>query len=315
MKFKDYYEVLGVARDATAEDIKRAYRRLARKYHPDVSKETDATQRFQELSEAYEVLRDPEKRAAYDGIGRGYHAGEDFTPPPGWQGGFSHGGPGGFDFSDFFESLFGGRGRGFDDLGAGVGTGRGGPRDTHARVRVSVEEAVNGTEKALQLGEREVDAHGRVVERSRQLRVRIPAGVSEGQQVRLPAQGAAGPDGKRGNLYLQVELEPHPLYRVDGRDLYVNLPVTPWEAALGATVSVPTPSGRVDLKIPAGSQSGRRLRLRERGLGKKRRGDLYAVLQMVTPTAETPQAREFYERMRREFSFDPRAAMDAEARR
>ena len=315
MKFKDYYEVLGVKRDASADEIKRAYRKLARKYHPDVSKEQDATQRFQELSEAYEVLRDPEKRAAYDGIGRGYHAGEEFTPPPGWEGGFTQGGPAGFDFSDFFESLFGGHGRGFDEAGFGGMGGRTAARDSRARVRVSIEEAVNGTEKALQLGEREVDAHGRVTERSRKLRVRIPAGVVEGSQVRLPGQGAAAPDGKRGNLFLEVELEPHPLYRVDGRDLYVNVPVTPWEAALGATVSVPTPGGRVDLKVPAGSQSGRRLRLRERGLGKRHRGDLYAVLQMVTPAADTEQAREFYQRMQREFSFDPRATMDAEARR
>ncbi len=310
MKFKDYYKVLGVERGASAEEIKRAYRRLARKYHPDVSKEPNAKERFQEIGEAYEVLRDDDKRAAYDGIGRGYHAGEDFTPPPEW---FDTGAGmrGDFDFGDFFESMFGARG------GGGFGHARGAaPRahDSRARVRVSVEEAVRGVEKTLQLAEREFDRHGRLATRTRTLRVRIPAGVSDGQHVRLPGQGAAGADGRRGALLLDIELEPHRLYRVDGKDLYLNLPVAPWEAALGASVSVPTPHGRVDVKIPAGSQSGRRLRLRGRGLGHKHRGDLYAVLQIVAPPADSDRAREFYRRMQRELAFDPRADLDAGAR-
>ena len=313
MKFKDYYQVLDVARDASAEDIKRAYRRLARKYHPDVSKEADAKEKFQELSEAYEVLRDKEKRTAYDGIGQGFHGGEDFTPPPGWQGGV-HAGGAEFDFSDFFESLFGGRPQAGPGPAGGVhGHRTERPRDTHARVRVTVEEAVNGVQKSLRLAEHEIDQKGRVVQHDRTLRVRIPVGVSDGQHVRLPGQGAAGAGGKRGALFLEIDIEPHPVYRIDGKDLYVNLPITPWEAALGATVAVPTPRGRVDLKVPAGSQSGRKLRLRGRGLGERHRGDLYAVLQMVTPPAADDKAREFYGRMQAEFEFHPRAALDAGA--
>ena len=311
MKFKDYYEVLGVKRDAGADDIKRAYRRLARKFHPDVSKEPDAKERFQEVGEAYEVLRNADKRAAYDGIGA-HRAGEDFAPPPGWQGGQASGGPAGHgeaDFSDFFESLFGARAGGYGHARPAP------PRDSRARVRVTVDEAVNGVQKNLQLSEREFDHEGRLAQHTRSLRVRIPAGVSNGQHVRLPGQGALGANGQRGALLLDIELEPHALYRVDGKDLYVNLPVTPWEAALGATVSVPTPHGRVDLKVPSDSQSGRRLRLRGRGLGHKHRGDLYAVLQMVTPPADSDKAREFYQRMRDEMAFEPRADLAGETDR
>ena len=312
MKFKDYYQVLGVERDASADDIKRAYRRLASKFHPDVSKEPDAKERFQEVGEAYEVLRNADKRAAYDGIGANHHAGEDFAPPPDWQQWHTGGGPEGHgeaDFSDFFESLFGARAGGFGHARPGA------PRDSRARVRVTVDEAVHGVEKNLQLAEREFDQKGRLVERTRSLRVRIPAGVSNGQHVRLRGQGALGANGQRGALLLDIELEPHPLYRVEGKDLYINLPVAPWEAALGASVSVPTPRGRVDLKVPAGSQSGRRLRLRGRGLGHKHRGDLYAVLQMVTPPADNDRARDLYARMSEELDFDPRASLEREAAR
>ena len=310
MEFKDYYAVLGVERGATAEDVKRAYRRLARKYHPDVSKESDAKQRFQELGEAYEVLKDPEKRAAYDNVGRGFNAGDDFSPPPGWQGGVHFREGADIDASDFFDALFG-AGRGGRSAGAGFRSSRrarGG--DEHARVQVTVEEAVAGSERNLRLAERVFDQQGHLVERSRDLRVRIPPGVSGGQNVRVPGQGGAGiGDGERGDLYLEVEIATHPVYRVEGNDLYLNLPVAPWEAALGATVQVPTPRGRVELKVPAGSQSGRRLRLRERGLGARHRGDLHAVVQIVTPPADTDAARSFYQRMAEELAFDPRAHM------
>ncbi|ROR34565.1 DnaJ C-terminal domain-containing protein [Inmirania thermothiophila] len=302
MKFKDYYAVLGVPREASAEEIKRAYRRLARKYHPDVSSEPDAEERFKEVQEAYEVLKDPEKRAAYDRLATRWHAGEEFTPPPDWEREFSfHGG--GFTeadaagFSDFFEALFGhafGGGRrrgGFAFRGA----------DQVVRVPVTVEEACTGTTRTLSLG----GPDGR----TRTLRVRIPAGVTDGQQIRLAGQGAPGAGGgPPGDLYLEVELRPHPRYRVEGRDLYVDLPVAPWEAALGARVPLQTPTGRVEVQVPAGSQGGRRLRLKGRGLPGSPPGDLYAVVRIVVPPADTPARRALYERMAREMAFDPRAA-------
>ena len=272
MKYKDYYEVLGVDRDASPEVIKRAYKRLARKYHPDVSKEPDAEERFKEVGEAYDVLRDEEKRATYDNLGSGWHAGDEFTPPPGWNFETSFGGgfPGGkFDFHDFLDSLFGGAAPGGGDpFGAGFRPGgmhdaRG--ADERATIKVTLEEAYHGGERSLSL------KSGRGPART--LKVKIPKGVQEGQQIRLAGQGRAGPGGRAGDLYLAVELTPHPLFRAEGRDIHMNLPIAPWEAALGATVKAPTLGGKVDLKIPAGSQSGRKLRLKSKGLGGAQAGD------------------------------------------
>lgn len=314
MRYKDYYQIMGVARDAGAEDIKRAYRKLARKYHPDVSKEPGAEERFKEVNEAYEVLRDPEKRAAYDQLGESWRAGQEFTPPPGWgegRGGFEFRTTGfrpedAAQFSDFFASLFGGAG-----FGRGAGARAGGFRmqgeDQHAKVLIPLEDAYHGATRTLQLAVPEVDAHGRVVTRPRALQVKIPAGVTEGQQIRLPGQGAPGiGGGPNGDLYLEVELQGHPLYQAEGRDVYLNLPIAPWEAALGATVTVPTLGGNVEMKIPAGAQSGQKLRLRGRGLPGRTPGDQYVVLQIVNPRADTPAARELYERMAREMPFNPR---------
>ena len=306
MKFKDYYEILGVARDAGTDDIKRAYRRLARKYHPDVSKEPQAEQRFKEINEAHAVLSDTEKRAAYDRVGSNRRGGEDFTPPPNWNtegfnfraGGFGDAG----EFSDFFSSLFGGGTRG----------ARGGFRmqgdDQHAKIRIALEDSYAGATRSLQLTVPEVDAHGRVSTGTRTLQVKVPAGVVGGQQIRLSGQGAPGVGGgPAGDLYLEVELEPHPLFRTQGRDVFLDLPVAPWEAALGATVTVPTLGGNVELKIPAGAQTGQKLRLKGRGLPGATPGDHYAVLQIVNPKADSPAARELYQRMARELSFNPRA--------
>jgi len=312
MEYKDYYKVLDVPRDAAQDEIKRAYRKLARKYHPDVSKEADAEARFKEVNEAYEALKDPQKRQAYDQLGAGWQPGQDFTPPPGWDASFDFGG-GGFtgadtsQFSDFFESLFGragwgGRTAGFASRGS----------DEHARIPVTLEEAFQGATRTIHLQVHETDAHGRPQLKTRALRVRIPKGVTHGQQIRLGGQGGAGlGGGPKGDLYLEVALQPHALYRVENKDIYLNLPVTPWEAALGVTLAVPTPGGRVDLKIPAGSQSGRKLRLKDRGLPGRHPGDLYVVLQIVTPKADTAEARAFYERMAREMPYDPRAHMRA----
>ncbi len=311
MEFKDYYAIMGVARDATQDEIKRAYRKLARKYHPDVSKEPDAEARFKEVGEAYEVLKDPEKRAAYDQLGSQWRAGQEFRPPPDWDAGFEFS-RGGFEagdaaaFSDFFESLFG-RARGGGSAG-GPGGFRARGQDHHAKVLVDLEDSLHGATRSITLRTPELTPDGHVTTREHTLNVRIPKGVRPGQQIRLAGQGGPGM-GKApaGDLYLEVEFRAHALYRVDGADLYLDLPVAPWEAALGASVQVPTPAGKVDLKIPPGSSQGRRLRLKGRGIPAKEPGDLYVVLQIALPQADTERAREFYRRMQAEMNFDPRA--------
>jgi curved DNA-binding protein len=306
--YKDYYKILGVERDATQDDIKRAYRKLARKYHPDVSKEPDAEERFKEMAEAYEVLKDPEKRAAYDQLGANWKAGQDFRPPPDWDAGFEYsGGYGGHTdagaFSDFFESLFGQRG------GMG-GEFRGRGQDHHARVLIDVEDAFHGTVRNITLQAPEVDAQGRVHTRQRSLNVRIPRGVRQGQHIRLAGQGNPGMGGgQAGDLYLEVDFKPHPLYRVEGRDLYLELPIAPWEAALGARVKVPTPDGAVDMRIPENSRNGSKLRLKGRGIPGKTPGDLYVMLKVVQPPADSDKAKAFYQKMAEEFDFDPRAGL------
>jgi curved DNA-binding protein len=316
MKYQDYYQILGVARDASMEDIKKAYRRLARKYHPDVSKETNAEERFKELAEAYEVLRDPEKRAAYDQLGSNWKAGQEFRPPPGWRG--QAGGPGGSpfnggfggrEFSDFFESLFSNLG------GAGAGHGFGGGRGFQnpgqsqtVPLEISLEEAYQGGNRSLQLQIPEREASGRVSTRTRTLNVRIPAGVTTGQKIRLAGQGGAGSGGgPSGDLYLEVTIRPHPLYQLKNRDLTLELPLAPWEAALGCKVEVPTLGGPVTLNIPANARNGQQLRLRGRGLPGQPPGDQFVVLRIVNPPADTEAARELFERMARELPFDPRA--------
>jgi len=313
MKFRDYYDIMGLKRDATQDDIKRAYRKLARKYHPDVSKEADAEQKFKEVGEAYEVLKDPEKRAAYDQFGSDWKAGQDFNPPPNWDAGFEFSG-GGFtggnasDYSDFFEQLFGG---GFGRAG---GAHRGGfharGEDHHAKVLIDLEDAFHGVTRSISLRVPAMDTQGRVTTREHSLNVKIPKGIKQGQQIRLAGQGAPGMgQGGAGDLYLQVEFKPHAFYRVDGADLYLDLPVAPWEAALGAQVKVPTPAGKVDLKIPAGSASGKKLRLKGRGIPAKKAGDLYVVLQIVVPAADNEQARQLYRDMEQQLAFNPRARL------
>ena len=323
MQYKDYYKILGVGREATHDEIKRAYRKLARKYHPDVSKERNAEERFKEVGEAYEVLKDPQKREAYDRLGAGYQAGQDFSPPPGWEGGFDFRGGGytGADarnFSDFFETLFGGAGA---RAGAGAGARRGGAgwrtsfrmrgEDERVKVPVTLEEAFHGATRTLHVHHTPpTQSSGRSASHPRSLKVRIPAGVTEGQQIRLAGQGGPGAGGgETGDLYLEIELVPHSLFKLDKRDVYLSLPVAPWEAALGAKVPAPTLSGKVDVTIPAGSQTGRKLRLKGRGLPGDPSGDQYIVLQIVTPRADSDAARALYERMAREMAFDPRADM------
>jgi len=312
MEFRDYYRDLGVERDATADDIKKAYRKLARKYHPDVSKEPDAEERMRAVNEAYAVLSDPEKRAAYDQIGQAAHAGQEFRPPPDWGAGFEFSGDG-FDgvgaeeFSEFFSSLFGRAPR-----GAGARGHRMRGSDHHARVMVDLADVYEGATRTITLRGARLDENGRVVGQERTLQVAIPRGVVEGQHIRLAGQGGPGiGGGPPGDLYLEVRFTPDERYRVDGRDVYQAVAVAPWEAALGAEIDVPTPSGTVSVKVPPGSQSGRKLRLKGRGIPGNPPGSLYLELRVVLPPANTERARKLYETMAREMAFDPRAARGA----
>ncbi len=301
MKYKDYYEVLGVERDAGPADIKRAYKRLARKYHPDVSKEPNAEDRFKEVGEAYDVLRIGNTRATYDNLGSGWHAGDEFSPPPGWDSGVNFGGGFSgekFDFSDFLDSLFGGKASHGAPFGSRFHSTRARGGDQRSKIVITLEEVIHGGDRALTLK----DGHGT----TRTLKVKIPPGVREGQQIRLAGQGPAGPGGRSGDLFLSVEFAPHPRFRTQGKDVHLDLPITPWEAALGATLKVPTLGGEVDLKIPAGSQTGRKLRLKAKGLGGSEAGDQYVTLQIMTPTADGEAAKRFYRSMADEFDFDPR---------
>lgn len=319
MEFKDYYKVMGVARDATEAQIKQAYRRLARKYHPDVSKEKDAEARFKDVGEAYEVLRSPEKRAAYDQLGSGPRPGEEFRPPPDWGRGFefSGAGPGAGpgaggdqDYSDFFESLFGEAARGGAQRGRrGFDTGRGG--DHHAKVLLDLDATLEGGSRTFTLRVPEIDAEGRVTTRDRVLNVQVPKGILPGQTIRLAGQGDRPPGEGRaaGDLYIEVEFQPHLLYRIEGRDLYLNLPVAPWEAALGATVKSPTPTGPVDLKIPAGAHAGSKLRLKGRGIPASPPGDFYVVLEIALPPATDEKAKAAYRALADVLPFNPRASL------
>ena len=325
MKFKDYYQTLGVARDATPDDIKRAYRKLARKYHPDVSKERDAEARFKEIGEASEVLRDPEKRAAYDAAGsqwerqqatgRAPGREQDFQPPPGWDAGFEFSGRGdgdgagdplgGRDHSDFFEALFGRAARAAQSRRPQA---HGPGQDHHAKVLIDLEDAYRGAQRSISLRMPALDAQGRTVMHERTLDVNIPKGIREGQHLRLAGQGGPGPgEGAAGDLYLEIAFNPHRRYRVDGRDVYLDLPVAPWEAALGAGVDVPTPDGNVELTVPKGSAGGRKLRLKGKGIPGQPPGDLYVVLTIALPPADSAEAKGAYEAFAATFAFNPRA--------
>jgi len=332
MEYKDYYQLMGVERSATQDEIKRAYRKMARKYHPDVSKEADAEKRFKEIGEAYEVLKDPEKRAAYDQLGANWKAGQDFNAPPDWDAGFEFSGGGftgggaqyqGFNeaeagaYSDFFESLFG---QGFRQTGGRAhGTRQQGGfhakgSDHHAKILIDLEDAMNGTTRSISLRVPDVDAAGHVTTKERVLKVNIPRGIKQGQHIRLSGQGNPGTgQGKAGDLYLEIEFNPHSIYRVEGRDVYLDLPVAPWEAALGASVKAPTPGGVVDLKIKPGSANGSKMRLKGRGIpassSNNSAGDLYVILQVALPPANTAEEKAAYEKMRESFNFNPRAKL------
>ena len=325
VQFRDYYEVLGVPRTATKEEIQRSYRKLARKCHPDVSKAKDAEEKFKEITEAYEVLKDPEKRQKYDQLGANWKAGQEFRPPPGWdvhfdfgsggagQSEFQWGGAGGF--SDFFETIFGGQPPRGTPRG---GRGRRGGRpvwtqagsDQEVTIRIPLEEAFRGATKPITMQMQSVTPEGQLAVQEKSYEVKIPAGMLDGQKIRLAGQGGEGTGGgPRGDLYLKVEIEPHPVYRMNGRDLTMDLPIAPWEAVLGAEVQLTTLAGAVTLKLPAGTQNGQRLRLRGKGMPNPRGapGDLYALISIVVPKELSGRERELFEELQRVSDFRPRS--------
>jgi curved DNA-binding protein len=295
LQYKDYYKILGVSRSASADEIKRAYRKLAREFHPDKNTAKGAEDRFKEINEANEVLGDPEKRRAYDALGANWKAGQQFTPPPGWGGGSGRGRARAAEdlggFSDFFSQLFGGMGGmgggrgGFGDMGATTAA-----PDTRARLSISLEDSFQGAQKQIAVG-------------GRTLKVRIPQGISAGKTIRLAEQGNQG-----GDLLLEIEFAQHPLFELEGSDIYHTLKVAPWEAALGGKLTVPTLGGSVELNLPPNSQSGRKMRLKGRGLPGPVPGDQYVTLQVMTPPVQNDDDRRFYEQMAQRFSFDPRKA-------
>lgn len=334
MEFKDYYKVLGVAKTASADEIKKSYRKLARKYHPDISKEANASQRMSELNEANTVLSDPEKRVAYDSLGRqAPRGGGDFRPPPNWDSGFEFSGAGagagnGFggdagEYSDFFEQLFGraaraqhasaahGR-RGAGGFGAAPAAQRG--EDHHAKIELDILDAYRGSERTISLRGAHLDDSGHVVQDERSLQVKIPKGVREGQLIRLVGQGTPGTGGApAGNLFLEVHFAANARWRVQGRDVYQTLPLAPWEAALGASVEVQTPAGAVEVTVPAHSHAGRKLRLKGRGIPSTPPGDLYLELAIEQPSADSDSARAAYAALAKAFPhFNPRPTHPAQ---
>jgi curved DNA-binding protein len=319
MEYKDYYKVLEIERTASQDDIKRAYRKLVRKYHPDVNTGRDAAEaerKFKEVGEAYEVLQDPEKRAAYDQLGTNWKEGQSFKPPPNWDEGFEFSG-GGYtdadanDFGSFFDELFARQGRPSPNMRPGRGFNAPG-QDHHAKIVIDLSEAYNGGSRDFTLRAPEMGPRGQVVMQERSIRVSIPKGVTDGQHIRLAGKGSPGVgQGKAGDLYLEVAIKDEPKHRVEGRDVYMDLPVTPWEAALGGRITAQTPSGKVELTVPKHAQSGKKMRLKGRGIPGKRAGDLYAVLKIVIPPDESEKARDLYQQLAREMDFNPRAGQSA----
>lgn len=325
MEYKDYYQILGLAKDAPQDDVKRAYRKLARKYHPDVSEASDAEERFKEVAEAYQVLKDPEKRAAYDQLDANGKAGDSgFQPPPDWDAGFEfhegrhtgHTGntAGAADYSEFFENMFGRGGRFRDgtrpDSGYEGYQARG--EDSHAKVFIDLKDAYQGASRSLSLRSAVLGENGRPQLKERSLNVRIPKGVRQGQRIRLKGQGSPGMGGgSAGDLYLEIEFNPHSHFKVDGKDVSIKIPLAPWEAALGSMVQIPTPAGKVDLKIPPGSSSGKRMRLKGRGIPAKIAGDFYITLEIVLPDTLNEAEKSLYLSLQKEAQdFNPRAELE-----
>ncbi len=328
MKYRDYYKILGVSRSATQEEIQRAYRKLARKYHPDINKDPDAEEKFKEINEAYEVLRDPEKRKKYDKLGTSWKHGEEFKPPDGWdlhvefeenpygttRKAYCWGTKNSENFSDFFETLFGNKifgqnynkfCRRFDFIIPKNG------RDYEASIRISLEEAFKGGTKNVTIETKKLDYSGKPILKKNTYQIKIPPGILPGQKIRLAGQGEEGINGgKRGDLYLTVEIEPHPVFKLKGRDIYMDLPITPWEAALGSKITINTLNGPINIIIPSGIQSGQKLRIKGNGMpnphGKP--GDLYVVVKILVPKNLNQKEKELMEQLKRVSSFNPRTS-------
>jgi DnaJ-class molecular chaperone with C-terminal Zn finger domain len=317
LEYKDYYKALGVDKNASQKEIQAAYRKLARKLHPDVNKKPDAEESFKAINEAYEVLKDPEKRKRYDALGANWRDGERYSPPPGWEnvqfdfgegaGNFEFQGDAG-QFSDFFEGLFGrGRSRSYSSQGRPGWAMRG--ADQEAEIELTLEEAYHGLKKTISLQHMELEGSAYVT-KNKEINVNIPAGVNEGSRIRLSGQGGAGSGGQNGDLYLRVRIMPHPIFRLNGADLEEEIKITPWEAALGTKVELPTMTGSVNLTIPAGVQPGQKLRLRGKGMPavKDRHGDLYAIIKIVVPKHLSQRERELFEELSQVSTFSPRSA-------
>ncbi len=304
MSEDDPYKTLGVTRNASDSDIKRAYRKLARQFHPDVNTSPAAERRFKAINDAYDILKDPQKTAAFHAAGESQHASSQKRD---WRGGFAfsdHGGRPGDPFADIFEA-FGGRGRAGQMDNGGVFSA-----DQHVRLSISLEDAMRGGSREIVLKQPLIDAQGNVVLEDRRVAVTIPRGVMPGQYLRLAEQGLTAREGKRpGDLFVEIVFEPHPRYRIDGKDLFLKLPITPWEAALGTSLVLPTPDGQVNLKIPKNAKAGQKLRLKGKGLPTSPPGHLFVALEIVNPNANSAEAKAFFEKMASAFDFDPRADM------
>ncbi len=311
MEFQDYYKVLGVANDADLKAIKTAYRKLARKYHPDVSDEHDAEKRFKEVAEAYEVLSDETKRAEYDQLRKYGRGGQSFEPPPQWQSkaGRSHGPQG--DFSDFFENIFGSGGyesgaanafRGSEDFTSQRG------RDVEVEMPLFLEDTFSDEARPIEYSLPHYGPKGRMEDIRKTLKVKIPAGVADGERIRLKGQGGPGfGNGPAGDLFLRIRLIPHPLFDINGTELSIVVPIAPWEAALGVKLTVPTPTGKINLSIAANSQSGQRLRIKGKGLRKRTgQGDLFAILKVVMPERSPTEAEALWQELSEKAQFNPR---------
>ena len=312
MEFRDYYKVLGLEKISSQDEVKRAFRKLARKYHPDVNKEADAEDKFKEVGEAYEVLKDPEKRAAYDQLGANWQAGQDFQAPPEWDAGFEYSGGGGnasdhSAFSDFFETLFGRTQTSNSKYQGGRGEFHAPGQDHHAKIMIDLRDSFEGATRSISLRAPALDSSGHVAVKERSIKVSIPKGVTDGQHIRLAGQGSPGfGKGRAGDLYLELHFHTDPIFRSIERDVYFDLPITPWEAALGGKVKSPTPTGNVDITVPQNARTGQKLRLKGRGIPGKPPGDLFAVLQIMIPPIESENDKKFYEQMAREMDFNPR---------
>lgn len=315
MEYKDYYEILGVGKTAAQDEIRKAYRQLAKKYHPDVNKAPDAEKKYKDINEAYEVLKDPEKRQKYDTLGSAWQNGDPFTPPPGYGSGMDFGSAGAEGFSDFFRTIFGGMGGGMggiEDIFFGS-QGRSRPRrgqDSEVELELALEDVIQGGQKNISLESYSRSSDGRMIPERRNLKVNLPRGVTDGTRLKLAGKGSPGPGGgSRGDLYLRIRIRKDPRFEIRGYDLLSDVNVSPWEAALGDSIVIRALEGTVNMKLPAGTQSGQKMRLRGKGLPGKggAKGDMIVTIHITVPRDLNPREKELFQLLARESSFKPRS--------